>query len=47
VRFLAVLELYKQGVIEIDQVGAFGDIHVTWRADADPADVELVDAYEG
>ncbi|MBQ90547.1 MAG: segregation/condensation protein A [Acidimicrobiaceae bacterium] len=47
VRFLAVLELYKQGVVEIDQVGAFGDIHVTWRADADPADVELVDAYEG
>ena len=37
----------SDAVIEIDQVGAFGDIHVTWRADADPADVELVDAYEG
>lgn len=45
--FLAVLELYKQGVIDIDQVGAFGDIHVQWRAGADPTDVDLVDAYEG
>ena len=47
VHFLAVLELYKQGVIDIDQVGAFGDIHVQWRAGADPTDVDLVDAYEG
>jgi segregation and condensation protein A len=47
VRFLAVLELFKQGVIEIDQPGAFGDIHVWWRQGADPADVEMIDAYEG
>ncbi|MDG2428763.1 MAG: ScpA family protein [Acidimicrobiales bacterium] len=47
VRFLAVLELYKQGVVEIDQLGAFGDIHVGWRPGADPSDVDLVDAYEG
>jgi segregation and condensation protein A len=47
VRFLAVLELYKQGVIDIDQVDTFGDIHVRWRPGAEIADVELVDAYEG
>ncbi|MBC8364814.1 MAG: segregation/condensation protein A [Actinobacteria bacterium] len=47
VRFLAVLELYKQGVIDIDQVDTFGDIHVRWKPGAEPADVELVDAYEG
>ncbi len=47
VRFLAVLELYKQGFVEIDQVGAFGDIHVRWWPGADPAEVELIDAYEG
>lgn len=47
VRFLAVLELYKQGVVEIDQLGAFGDIHVSWRSDADPNDVDFIDAYEG
>jgi len=34
-------------VIEIDQPGAFGDIHVWWRQGADPADVEMIDAYEG
>ena len=47
VRFLAVLELYKQGVVEIDQLGTFGDIHVGWRPGADPSDVDLIDAYEG
>jgi segregation and condensation protein A len=47
VRFLAVLELYKQGVIDIDQVDTFGDIHVRWRPGAETADVELVDTYEG
>ncbi|MBJ30821.1 MAG: segregation/condensation protein A [Acidimicrobiaceae bacterium] len=47
VRFLAVLELYKQGLVEVDQLGAFGDIHVGWRPDAEPGDVDLIDAYEG
>jgi len=47
VRFLAVLELYKQGVVEVDQLGAFGDIHVGWRPGAEPGDVDLIDAYEG
>ena len=45
--FLAVLELYKQGVVEIDQLGSFGEIHVGWRPGAEPADVDLIDAYEG
>ncbi len=31
VRFLAVLELYKQGWVELDQGQSFGDLHVTWR----------------
>jgi len=47
VRFLAVLELYKQGVVEIDQLGTFGEIHVGWRPGADPSEVDLIDAYEG
>ncbi len=29
-RFLAVLELYKQGLIDIDQPGAFGEIEIVW-----------------
>jgi segregation and condensation protein A len=47
VRFLAVLELFKQGLVEIDQVDTFGDIHVSWLTGADLADIDLIDVYEG
>jgi segregation and condensation protein A len=50
VRFLAVLELVKQGVVEVDQVtGNFGTIVVIWASEADVPVAELVtaDAYEG
>jgi segregation and condensation protein A len=50
VRFLAVLELMKQGVVEVDQVaGNFGTIVVTWVAPDGLSAVELVaaDAYDG
>ena len=48
IRFLAVLELYKQGAVELDQPERFGDIEVTWSAD-ESFDTEsiLIDAYEG
>jgi segregation and condensation protein A len=48
IRFLAVLELYKQGAVEIDQPERFGDIEVVWSANAN-FDTEsiLIDAYEG
>ncbi len=48
VRFLAVLELFKQGYVELDQVERFGDIEVVWNAPED-ASVEsiLIDAYDG
>jgi segregation and condensation protein A len=50
VRFLAVLELFKQGFVDLDQAGRFGEIEITWTAGAG-ADVSLdailVDAYEG
>ena len=52
VRFLAVLELYKQGLIELDQATSFGDIEIFWIGvegmGADSlADLAAVDAYEG
>lgn len=54
VRFLAVLELFKQGRVELDQPTSFGDIHITWigeSVDADDAPwdagLALVDAYDG
>lgn len=48
VRFLAVLELFKQGFIEVEQASRFGDIDIRWTGgDSGRADLELVDAYEG
>jgi segregation and condensation protein A len=50
VRFLAVLELFKQGYVDLDQTERFGDIEISWIASADVdviADGLLVDAYEG
>jgi segregation and condensation protein A len=52
VRFLAVLELVKQGLVEVDQTGGnFGSIIVGWSTDV-PAGVPLgqlvgADAYDG
>ena len=37
VRFLAVLELYKQGWVEVDQAGTFGDLTVTWTGQGEDA----------
>jgi segregation and condensation protein A len=48
VRFLALLELYKQGMVDIDQGQAFGEIEITWLGHAgELADLGLVDAYDG
>lgn len=49
VRFLAVLELFKQGLVELDQPTCFGDLTVTWTGDATAGDHVLDDAdlYEG
>ncbi|MGA8681388.1 MAG: ScpA family protein [Acidimicrobiales bacterium] len=35
VHFLGVLELYKQGLVELDQVATFGELVVTWVGEAD------------
>jgi segregation and condensation protein A len=45
VRFLAVLELYKQGVVDLHQVETFGQIEVSWLG----ADAQLVavEEYQG
>ncbi|MGH9062948.1 MAG: segregation and condensation protein A [Acidimicrobiales bacterium] len=39
VAFLAVLELYKQGLVELDQAETFGDLHVAWTGDEAQADL--------
>ena len=48
VRFLAVLELYKQGMVELEQGDRFGDIEIEWCGEPDPdAAAMAVDVYEG
>ncbi|HZQ85565.1 MAG TPA: segregation/condensation protein A [Acidimicrobiales bacterium] len=47
VRFLAVLELYKQGAVELTQHGTFGSIEIEWLGTASDLAPGLVDAYDG
>jgi len=49
VRFLAVLEMFKQGLVELDQAETFGEIEIRWMgADVDArVSAGLIDDYEG
>ena len=48
VRFLAVLELYKQGVVDLEQADRFGEITIEWCGDPAPDVAAMtVDLYEG
>ena len=47
VRFLALLELYKQGAVDLEQAENFGDIEIAWLGLDATADEMLIDAYEG
>ena len=48
VRFLAILEMYKQGFIELDQVNRFGDITVLWTGiGTGNESMTEIDSYEG
>jgi segregation and condensation protein A len=54
VRFLAVLELYKQGLVDLDQVDNFGDLVISWiGGDGDAGDgawmgaLAGIDVYDG
>ena len=50
VRFLALLELCKQGRISLDQGHTFGDLEVGWVPDAPtqvPVGVGFIDEYDG
>jgi segregation and condensation protein A len=49
VRFLALLELFKQGVVELDQAERFGDIDIVWTGTGSDTGSTLaaLDDYEG
>jgi segregation and condensation protein A len=46
VHFLAVLELFKMGSVDLQQARTFGDISVEWLHDAD-AEAPAIDVYDG
>ena len=45
VYFLALLELYKQGLIELGQLATFGTLTVDWLGGE--TDILVIDSYEG
>jgi segregation and condensation protein A len=49
VRFLAVLELFKSGWVELDQAETFGELTISWTGtgEQDSADLTFVDVYDG
>jgi segregation and condensation protein A len=49
VRFLAVLELFKQGLVELEQVRCFGDLTVSWIGSTTDRELAMAgaDDYEG
>jgi segregation and condensation protein A len=49
VRFLALLELYKQGMVELDQAGTFAELRVCWTGGDEDAvlDPSAVEEYSG
>ncbi len=46
VYFLALLELYKQGLVALTQLTTFGTLTVEWTGGAD-TDLTVIDLYEG
>jgi segregation and condensation protein A len=49
VHFLAILELFKQGLVDLHQPVTFGDIEIVWQGGADVTEAALaaVDVYDG
>ena len=44
-RFLALLDLYRQGVLRFDQVVAMGELHITWTGSLE-GEVEVSDEFD-
>ena len=47
VRFLAILELFKQGRVDLAQADRFGEISVRWNPDAEVEGLGAIDNYDG
>ncbi len=45
-RFLALLELFREGVVAFDQINPLGELTIRWTGDED-SDVEITDEFDG
>lgn len=45
-RFLALLELFREGVVAFDQMTPLGELTIRWTGD-DDSDVEIADEFDG
>ena len=45
-RFLALLELFREGAVSFDQMTPLGELTVRWTG-GDEADVEITDEFDG
>jgi segregation and condensation protein A len=46
-RFLALLELYRDGSVAFDQVSPLGELHVRWTGAEEGDAVAVVEEYDG
>ena len=46
-RFLALLELYRDGAVAFDQMSPLGELHVRWTGSSDGEVTVLAQEYEG
>ena len=44
-RFLALLDLYRQGVLRFDQVVALGELQISWTG-PDSGEIEATDEFD-
>jgi segregation and condensation protein A len=44
-RFLALLELYREGVVQFDQVSPLGELHIRWTG-SDQGEVGVTDEFD-
>jgi segregation and condensation protein A len=49
IRFLALLEMYKQGMVDLDQAANFSDLHVAWLGAGTDINLDevVIEEYQG
>lgn len=46
-RFLALLELFREGVVAFEQATPLGDLHLRWTGGDDDVDIDVGDEFDG